>query len=182
MRPLTYRQRLFVAFYLGKSKGCALDAARRAGYASPHPEGARLLKRPAIRAAIDAHVDTAAMTAEEVLARLADAASTNVLDFIDLASDGCKVDLKRIRRRGLGHLIKRVRIRKDGTTEIDLESRLYALVKLGEYHSLWKGVAEEQITMVDAAKELQARYERLRKARECGNNAGGLPGPTGPVQ
>ncbi len=182
MRSLTYRQRMFVAFYLGKSKGCAVDAARRAGYASPNPEGARLLKRPAIRAAIDAKVSSAAMTADEVLARISDAASTNALDFFEPGENGCKLDLKLIRRRGLGHLIKRVRIRKDGSMGIDLESKLYALAKLGEYHRLWSGVAEEQITLVDAAKELQARYERLRKARECGDNAGGVPGPAGPVQ
>jgi len=182
MRSLTYRQRMFVAFYLGKSKGCAVDAARRAGYASPHPEGARLLKRPAIRAAIDAQVSSAAMTADEVLARISDAASTNALDFFEPGANGCKLDLKQIRRRGLGHLIKRVRIRKDGTTEFDLESKLSALVKLGEYHRLWKGVEEQQLTMVDVAKELEARYERLRRAEEGGSAAGEMPGPAGPVQ
>ncbi len=182
MRPLTYRQRIFVACYLGKAKGCAVDAARRAGYASPHPEGLRLLKRPAIRAAIDAQLATATMTADEVLARIADAASSNLIDFIDLGSDGCKVNLKQIKRRGLGHLIKRVRIKKDGTIEIELESKLYALVKLGEYHRLWRGEAEQQITMVDVAKQLEARYERLCKDRQDGSTAGDLPGPTGPVQ
>ncbi len=182
MRALTYRQRIFVVFYLGKSKGCAVDAARRAGYSSPLSEGARLLKRPAIRAAIDAKVSTAAMTADEVLARITEAASTNVLDFFEPGEPGGKVDLKQIRRRGLGHLIKRVRIRKDGSMEIDLESKLSALAKLGDYHRLWRGAAEEQITLVDVAKELEARYERLRKAHESGDDAGLLPGQAGPVQ
>jgi hypothetical protein len=122
------------------------------------------------------------MTADEVLARITDAASTNVLDFFEPGENGCKVDLKQIRRRGLGHLIKRVRIKKDGSMEIDLESKLQALAKLGEYHRLWKGVAEEQLTMVDVAKELEARYERLRTAEQGGSAAGELPGPTGPVQ
>ncbi len=182
MRPLTYRQRLFVVYYLGKSKGCAVDAARRAGYATPHPEGSRLLTRPAIKAAIEARMISAAMSAEEVLARLTDAASTNIVDFIDLAATGCKVDMTLIKRRGLGHLIKRIRIRKDGTLEIELESKHHALVKLGEYHKLWKGEGEEQITMVDVAKQLEARYETLRKDRQDGSTAGDLPGPAGPVQ
>jgi hypothetical protein len=52
MRSVTNRQRMFVESYLGESAGCAVDAARRAGDSSPHPEGARLLmkapKPPAI--------------------------------------------------------------------------------------------------------------------------------------
>ncbi len=52
MRSLTYRQRLFVECYLGESAECAVGAARRAGYSSPHPEGARLLKKAPNRAAI----------------------------------------------------------------------------------------------------------------------------------
>jgi Terminase small subunit len=182
MRPLTYRQRLFVAFYLGESKGSALDAARRAGYAAPHPGGARLLKRPAVRAAIDAQLATAAMAADEVLARVADVASANLIDFIDLSSEGCKVDLKLIKRLGLGHLIKRMRIKKDGTADVELEAKLPALVKLGEYYKLWKGEAEQQITMVDVAKELEARYEKLRKDEDDGNVAGEMPEPTERVQ
>ncbi len=183
MRPLSYRQSLFVEFYLGESKGCAVDAARRAGYSAPHPEGVRLLKTPTIRAAIDARVMTAAMAASEVLARVADLASADLTEFIHVDKPGvCKVDLKLVKRLGLGHLIKRVRIKKDGTTEIDLEAKLPALVKLGEYYKLWKGEAEQQVTMVDAAKLLEARYEKLRKDREGGNTAGDLPGPTGPVQ
>jgi len=123
------------------------------------------------------------MAASEVLARVADLASADLTEFIDVNTQSvCKVDLKLVKRLGLGHLIKRVRIKKDGTTEIDLEAKLPALVKLGEYYKLWKGEAERQVTMVDAAKLLEARYEKLRKDREGGNTAGDLPGPTGPVQ
>ena len=46
MRPLSYRQRLFVEYYLGESKGCAVDAARRAGYGTPHPEGVAVTPPP----------------------------------------------------------------------------------------------------------------------------------------
>ena len=183
MRPLSYRQRLFVEYYLGESKGCAVDAARRAGYGTPHPEGVRLLKNPTIRAAIDARVVTAAMAASEVLARVADLASADLTEFIGVDPKGvCKVDLKLIKRLGLGHLIKRVRIKKDGTQEIELEAKLPALVKLGEHYKLWKGEAEQQLTMVNVAKHLEARHEKLRKDREGGNTAGDVPGPTGPIQ
>jgi hypothetical protein len=142
-----------------------------------------LLNASGVRAAIDARVATATMTANEVLARIADIASADLTKFMDVDTPGiCKLNLKLIKRRGLGHLIKRVRIKKDGTSEIDLETKLPALVKLGEYYKLWKGEAEQEITMVDVAKELEARYEKLRKEEEGGSTPGELQGPTGPVQ
>jgi Terminase small subunit len=166
MRPLNFRQRLFVEHFLGEAEGSAADAARRAGYRCPEAQGPRLIKKTAIHAAIEARVATSALAADEVLARIADVASADLIDFIDVSSQGCKVDLKLIKRRGLGHLIRRVRIKKDGTADIELEAKLPALVKLGEYYKLWKGEAEQQITMVDVAKELEARYEKLRKDKE----------------
>ena len=169
MRPLSYRQRLFVEYYLGESEGSAVDAARRAGYRSPETLGARLLKNPTIRAAIDARVETAAMAADEVLARIADLASSDLTEFIDVDPKGvCKVNLKLVKRLGLGHLIKRLRINKDGTQDIELEAKLPALVKLGEHFNLFKREAQPQVTMVEVAKHLRARYEELRRTGECG--------------
>jgi Terminase small subunit len=183
MRPLSYRQRLFVEYYLGASAGCAVDAARRAGYSTPHPEGVRLLRSPTIRAAINARVATAAMAASEVLARIADLASADLTEFIDIDPKGvCKVNLKLIKRLGLGHLIKRVRINKDGTQDIELEAKLPALVKLGEHYNLFKREAQPQVTLVDLAKHLRARYEELRRTGECGEPLEDLQEQTEPVQ
>ncbi len=167
MRSLTYRQRLFVEYYLGESAGSAVDAARRAGYSTPHPQGVKLLKRAPIRAAIDARVATVAMAANEILARVADVASANLMDFMNEDGKGAlKVDLKLVKRLGLGHLIKRLRTKQDGTHDIELEARLPALVKLGEHYSLWKGEAQSQLTLVDLAKGMRDEYEReLREER-----------------
>ncbi len=141
------------------------------------------MKTGGVRAAIDASLTTAAMAASEVLARMADVASADLTEFINLDTPGvCKVDLKLLRRRGLGHLLRRVRIKQNGTADIELEAKLPALVKLGDYYKLWKGEAEQQITMVDVAKELEARYEKLREEEEGGSTAGELPGPTKPFQ
>src|SRR5208282_2472316 len=108
MRPLSYQQRMFVEFYLGESEGSAADAARRAGYRCPEVLGPRLVKRCAIGAAINARVETAAIAANEVLARIADVATSDLLDFIQVESNGdWKVDLKRVKQLRLGHLIKR---------------------------------------------------------------------------
>jgi NADH pyrophosphatase NudC (nudix superfamily) len=183
MRPLSYQQRLFVEYYLGESAGSAIDAARRAGYRWPAKLGSRLLAKSEVRAAIDARVATAAMTANEVLARVAEVASSDLLDFLEVdPNGGCKVDMKLVKRLGLGHLVKRLRINKDGTQDIVLEARLPALVKLGEHYNLWKREAQQQLTLVNVAKHLRARYEELRRAGECGEPLEDLQGQTEPVQ
>src|SRR5208337_4567 len=115
--------------------------------------------------------------------RLADVATFDMLDFIDVGKDGrVKVDLKLVKRLGLSHLIKRLRINKDGTQDIELESRVPALVKLREHYKLWKGEAQPQVTLVELAKRLRALYEQLRPNARDDNRAGDLSGPTGPVQ
>ena len=179
MRSLNYRQRLFVESYLGEASKSAVDAARRAGYQWPEKEGPRLVEQRAVRAAIDAGVETPAMAANEVLARVAEVASSDLVDFIGVDDGGgCRVELKQVKRLGLGHLVRPLRIKKDGSQDIELEPKLPAMVKLGEYFKFWKGEAEQQITMVDVAKELEARYEKLQKDRENGNSSGEMPGPS----
>ena len=183
MEPLNYRQRLFVEHYLTESSGSAVDAARRAGYRWPETQGPRLLTTRGVRAAIDARVATAAIAANEVLARIADVATSDLLNFIDVDDKGgWKVDLKLVKRLGLGHLIKRLRTNKDGTSNIELEPRMPALLKLGEHYNLWKGEAQSQLTLVELAKGLKERYEQLRKKKCDDGLAEPLSGPTGCVQ
>ena len=108
MRSLTYRERLFVDYYLGESSESAVDAVRRAWYPSPEELGPRLLKKSAVQAAIAAGAGTAAITPNEVLARYADIAASDMRDFMAVDKNGgFKVDLKLIQQRNLGHLIKR---------------------------------------------------------------------------
>jgi len=166
MRPLNFRRRLFVEYFLRDPAGSAAEAARRAGYRCPETLGPRLLKTPAIQAAISARVRTAALAADEVLARLSDVASADLFHFIRLEANGdWNVDLRAAKRLGMGHLIKRIRKKKDGSTDIELEPRMLALSKIGAHLSLWKGEGNEEITMVDVAKHLEERYERLRQAQ-----------------
>jgi len=183
MRSLNYRQRLFVESYLGESSESAVDAARRAGYQSPEKLGPRLVQNREVRAAINAGKATAAMAANEVLARVADVASADLLGFSRVDDEGgCKVNLQLVQRLGLGHVIKRLRINKDGTQDIELEPKAPALVKLGEHYKLWKGEKQPQVTLVDLAKHLRARYEQWQRDGQCDQAAEDLPGQTGPVQ
>lgn len=57
-RKLTEKRRRFVDFFLGEAAGNATEAARLAGYKTPHPEGSQLLQNPTIREAIESHSKT----------------------------------------------------------------------------------------------------------------------------
>ncbi len=142
-----------------------------------------MLRNPAICAAVDAQVAAAATTAKEILARLTDIASWDPLALLDLDKPGqSSIDLKLIKRLGLGHVIRRMRTRKDGTWELEFEPRLPALIKVGEFFKLWDKEAHSQLTMVDLAKGLKEKYERLRAKGDDDKLAGPVQGPPDTVQ
>jgi len=141
------KQRVFVEEYLSCFN--ATEAARRAGYAYPNKQGPRMLVNVGIQEAIKARIDEKAMSADEVLVRLAAMARGDMGDFLDIGSMGFVVDLSKASEEGLTKLIKKVRQRttistsKDGAeTEVhDMEIELYdaqsALVQIGKIHSLF---------------------------------------------
>lgn len=148
MEP-NYRQRRFIAYYLGVSNGNATDAARRAGYPHPKENGTRLLSYVAVRAAIDAKLDQVAMGQDEILARLSDIASASLGDFIEVDEDGHRVSIIKGKRRGKMHVLKKVKTKVRTTTinkevetevetEIEIKDSYPALVKLAEYRGLIK--------------------------------------------
>jgi hypothetical protein len=136
---LNFRQQIFISSYLGPARGNATEAARMAGYANPGLAGFRMIKNDKIRAAIDAKVSDAGLTANEVLARLADIATSDMGDFLAIDSKGLpSVDLKRARKVGKLRLIRALRPNRYGMT-IELHDSVSALIQLGKYHGLWDG-------------------------------------------
>lgn len=134
---LTYRQRLFVVYYLGEANGNATEAARQAGYACPNSVASALLLNPGIAAAVAAKLDRAAMTADEVLARLSEIATADAGDFLKFDGRGrYSLDLKGAKERGKLHLIKAIRPTKFGPA-IEIHDAHAALEKLGRYHGLF---------------------------------------------
>ena len=166
MQDLSYKERLFVEFYLGETNGNATESARRAGYRWPDKQGSQLLGKTRISAAIAARVSDVAMSANDVLARLSDIASGSLGDFVKIGEDGgFSFDLRKAKRRDKLHLVKKLKNKKetryertgDGDDtrpvtveqlEIELHAPQNALHKLGQYHGLLKEKNEPE---VDAA-------------------------------
>ncbi len=140
----TFRQRMFVDAYLGEAKGNATEAARIAGYSSPHPEGSRLLRNATIQAAIAARLESSAMSAKEVLARLSDQAAADMDHFLNIPGDDADpdkpvsigVDLRRAKQLGITHLIQEFKPTEFGPS-IKIAPSRPALELLGKYHKLF---------------------------------------------
>jgi phage terminase small subunit len=110
------------------------ESAIAAGYSpkSAHVTGSRLLKNAKIRSAIDAHLATHAMRADEIMARLSAQARGDMSDFINAKGE---IDLEQARARGVLHRVKEIRQERVGATLVRTTLKLYdvqgALVKLG---------------------------------------------------
>jgi phage terminase small subunit len=165
----TYKQRLFVHYFLGDAHGNATEAARMAGYSNPEI-GRQMLRNITIRAAIERKVTGAAMAADEVLARLSEHASADMGDLDGLLKfDGegkLKLDLKGAKKRGKSRLIKKLRPTRDGIA-VELVDSQAALVQLGRYHGLF----------IDRTEVSQAARRDVETLREHLKDDGDDDGP-----
>lgn len=97
---LPYKQRAFCEQYVQCWN--ATEAARRAGYAHPNKQGPRLLVNVGIQQYIQARIAQIAMSADEVLLRLAEQARGMPAEYI---SEKGEVDIAALKRDGKTHLI-----------------------------------------------------------------------------
>lgn len=136
-KGLTKKAQAFVEAYLTTFN--ASEAARRAGYSerSAGAIGHELLKKPEIRAAVDARLDEMKMSADEVLTRLAEQARASLGDFVEISASG-KPNIKFTSEKM--HLIKKIAIRptKFGTEyEFEMYDAQQALVHLGRNRQIF---------------------------------------------
>ncbi len=167
---MTNRMVNFVAHYLVCWN--ATEAAKRAGYSekTAYAIGWENLRKPEIKALIDAKMRDQVMGADEVLARLSQMASGNLIDVL---SDDDEFDLTVAREKGLTHLVKKIKRRqftdKDGNTtretEIELHDAQAALVHIGKYYKLFTTPIE--LTVYDSlAKKLGVTQDQARRIAE----------------
>lgn len=152
MKPLTDQQRRFVDEYMVDMN--ATQAAIRAGY-SPRTTGlyTAVLKRPHIRAAVDAAIaergERTKVTADLVVRELARIAFANPLDYLSIGEDGLpKVDLSAVRRdqaAGLSRISIEYFRDSDGRAtgavrkvSVSLADKRAALVDLGKHLGIFR--------------------------------------------
>lgn len=135
-KALRDKQQAFIAHYLACLN--ATEAARRAGYSekTAHAIGWENLRKPEIRAAIDARLKELHLSSDEVLARLSEMAVADMDDFITPIKGGARLDIRKAKERGKLHLVKKFSKGKNGTS-IELHDAQAALVQLGRYHGLF---------------------------------------------
>lgn len=126
-KQLTLKQERFVVAYLGEAHGNASEAARIAGYAKPGQEGHRLLKNAEIAARVKQDVEKAGITAEAILAELADVGFADWRDFIEV--------------------IARDKTGKPTRVRMDLSNKVKALELLGKHHQLFTEKQEIDINV-----------------------------------
>lgn len=170
-KQLTRRQRLFVEYYL--MYWDAQKAAIAAGYAetTARAKSYKFLRDLVIRDAIDKRIEEAALSSDEVLARLSQQATANIADFLDLleAVDPLTgkdiqltlIDWKEVKDRG--YLIKKIESTKDGF-KIEMYDGQNALIKMGQHHKLFVERVENtnynvEMTADDLARARDAAEE-----------------------
>ena len=134
-KKLSPKRRRFVEAYLATWN--ASEAARQAEYAKPGSQGQRLLTFVEVQTAIQQRLAEVAMKTDEVLARLAEQARSNIASFFTFDSDELVVmalDIEEVKARG--HLIKKLKQTKDGW-EIELYDGQAALVQIGKHLKLF---------------------------------------------
>jgi phage terminase small subunit len=146
---LTTKQELFIEEYL-KCFNCT-RAALVAGYSpkTAYSIGSENLKKPEIAEVIKQRLNESAMSADEVLMRLAQEARGDMSDFWDIPEQGePSLNLGGERAEGKLHLIKRMKVKtttrliadiETKTSEVDFE--LYdaqaAKTLIGRHHGLF---------------------------------------------
>ncbi len=146
---LTAKQQAFITEYLLCWN--AAEAARLAGYseATARSIGHENLTKPDIQDEIKRRVSERAMSADEVLVRLAAMARADISDFVSFVPGvkGPYIDLEKANAAGKLGLVKKLKYNELGGIEFELYDAQAALVQLGKVHKLFTDKQEINATV-----------------------------------
>lgn len=157
---LTPKQAAFVDAYLDSFN--LTKAAKVAGYQGDDKSLASIgwenFRKLEISEAIKQRLSEKAMSADEVLARLADIGRGDISDFLDI-KDGIKtpfIDISKAAAAGKLHLIKKLKLTQDNGIEFELHDPITALTLIGKAHKLFVERHDNSVThdISDGAKEI----------------------------
>ena len=170
---LTGKQRVFVDSYLSNGFN-ATEAARTAGYKGNDNvlgvQGHENLRNPKIAIVVQERLNEAAMSANEVLARLSKIARGEVVDFLD--EDG-KFDLRTARKLQKAGLLKKLKSKRtsknvDTLTEGEEDSR-----ETLETSLVYEEVEFEMYSAHEALRDLGKFHKLFTDKHEVGGIGGG---------
>jgi len=171
---LTAKEQTFVNAYLGEARFNATDAARMAGYKGSanvlHVSGSRLLRSAKVSAVVRERMNEAAMSANEVLARLSDIASGRLADCLD--EDG-KFNLKLAKQRGTDQLLKKLKIKRT-SKKVDTQTGSDEESETLETSLLYEEVEFEMYSALEALRDL-GKYHKLFTEKHEVSGANGQP-------
>lgn len=135
---LTDKQKMFIDQYFICGFN-ATEAARQAGYQGNEDTlrsiASENLTKPYIRSEIDRRMADFHLSANEILARLADHATASMDDFLTPSGLGMRIDLLKAKRLGKLHLLKSFSKVK-GSTKIEIYDAHAALVDMAKNKGL----------------------------------------------
>lgn len=153
----------------------ASEAARRAGYrGKANVVGPQLLANVSVQAAIKARLAEKAMTADEVLMRLAEHARGSMAEFIRVSETGTAwLDLRAAEKAGKLHLIKSYQEASDKFgAKLELYDAQAALALLGRAHKLFTDRTEHDLAPDLKADAKDRLAQLLARLAERGGQSG----------
>lgn len=168
-KRLTFKQRLFVHYYLNEAKGNASQAAQMAGYKHPGTVAEQIRRQPHIEAAIQRGV-LAIIGKEEVLEIIAQQARADLSRFEECFDEekvegvGTRrlLNWAKVRERKLGYLVKSSTPGKYGD-KIELYDAQRAAELLGKFHRLFADRVEERYRGIDLESLSEDELAKLAK-------------------
>lgn len=140
---LSKKRRVFIEEYLQCWNGT--EAARRAGYKFPRRQASYLLSIIDIREAIEKRIAEKAMSADEVLLRLAEQARSEQTKYLTAKGS---IDLEGLIEAGKAHLVKGTRWDGKDNLVIEFHDAQAALVHLGRHYKLFTDQVEHTGSVV----------------------------------
>lgn len=165
-KKFTNKQLAFISYYIGVANWNGAKAARLAGFSEKTARSIaqRLLTNVDIQEEIKRRLDEKAMSADEVLIRLAEQARASIEGFLQFPkSKGRRkptLDLKQAQESGLLHLIKKLKYNAQGQIEIELHDAQIALQLIGRHYGLF---ADDKVVTLKLERELDAVLDTLAK-------------------
>ena len=152
MSRLTKRQKLFIEAYLRTFNGT--QSAIEAGYSerSARSTASENLTKPNIATEIKRRITEKAMSADEVLLRLADQARLDVGPYVKTDDGGLSIDWDELKAAGLTHLVKAITPTRYGT-KVEFHDPQAALVQLGRA----LGIFKDRLEIHDWRKEAREK-------------------------